>query len=420
MNGKRFGWLALGALVLIAGLAGLPRLILRLAPETDPDWFPPPGRWHRLQTLPEPENAERGRLLSLPYTTTSGPAPDDSGVLRHDPERATPGLNLYVSAHAPEAIVVDMDGGFVHRWRYSYERAFPGRPAGPETDHWRRVALLPDGSLIALIQGGGLLRLDRNARLVWAVYGGFYNDLHVTPEGLIYALTKEARILPEIHPEKPVLEDAVWILDPEGRQLRRISLLEGFRRSAFAPLLDGMASAGDILHSNTVTPLDGAHSERSPVFAAGNLLVSLREVDLVGILDAESGRAVWARRGPWVRQHEPILLPAGTMLLFDNRGAEGGRSRVLELEPLSGEIVWSFADPGFSSPQGGSCQRLPTGNTLITSSEQSRAFEVTPDGTVVWEFVNPHRGGREMELVATLYELVRLDAAVTPELLGAP
>ena len=33
---------------------------------------------------------------------------------------------------------------------------------------------------------------------------------------------------------------------------------------------------------------------------------------------------------------------------------------------------------------------------------------MTPDAETVWEFHNPHRTGEEEELVATLFEVVRL------------
>lgn len=35
------------------------------------------------------------------------------------------------------------------------------------------------------------------------------------------------------------------------------------------------------------------------------------------------------------------------------------------------------------------CQRLPNGNTLICSGPDGWFFEVTPDGSIVWEYVNP-------------------------------
>jgi len=52
---------------------------------------------------------------------------------------------------------------------------------------------------------------------------------------------------------------------------------------------------------------------------------------------------------------------------------------------------------------------LPNGNTLITESENGKAFEVTPEGKIVWEFFNPHRAGDNNELIAALYDVVRYD-----------
>jgi len=40
----------------------------------------------------------------------------------------------------------------------------------------------------------------------------------------------------------------------------------------------------------------------------------------------------------------------------------------------------------------GYAQRLPNGNTLITESSFGRFFEVTKQGEIVWEYVNPFFG----------------------------
>ena len=38
----------------------------------------------------------------------------------------------------------------------------------------------------------------------------------------------------------------------------------------------------------------------------------------------------------------------------------------------------------------GNAQRLPNGNTLINEASFGRFFEVTRDGEIVWEYVNPY------------------------------
>ncbi len=374
----------------------------------------PQGRWHR---LPEGTSAaggsraaeEAARTLSLPYSAGGARAGGRHGVVIHDAARAAPGLNLYVSGHAPEAWLVDMEGRPLHRWRYPFARAFPGKRPDEQSGYFRRAHLLPDGTLLAVFQGAGVIRLDRASRLLAAYDAGFYNDIEVDAAGNLWGLTKEARRIPEIGRDAPVLEDFLVELAPDGRPLRRVSLLRAFQRSRFAPLLRPLPHAGDIFHSNTVELLRDATGAPEP-FRAGNVLVSLREIDTVAVVDPQNGEVLWARRGPWDAQHQPTLLPGGRLLVFDNRGYRG-HSRVLELDLRSGGVAWEFhGEPAeqFSSPEAGSCQRLSNGNTLITESERGRAFEVTPAGEVVWEFRSPHRAGPRRELVATLFEVVRL------------
>ena len=45
---------------------------------------------------------------------------------------------------------------------------------------------------------------------------------------------------------------------------------------------------------------------------------------------------------------------------------------------------------------------------MISESDHGRAFEVTPDGEIVWEFHNPYRAGEDDRFVASLPELIRL------------
>jgi hypothetical protein len=70
---------------------------------------------------------------------------------------------------------------------------------------------------------------------------------------------------------------------------------------------------------------------------------------------------------------------------------------VIELDPLRREIVWEYAAAdrtSFYTVARGANQRLSNGNTLITESDEGHAFEVTPEGTVVWDFVNPNMNAK--------------------------
>jgi Arylsulfotransferase (ASST) len=71
-------------------------------------------------------------------------------------------------------------------------------------------------------------------------------------------------------------------------------------------------------------------------------------------------------------------------------------SRVIEVEPATKQIVWEYREKResyFFSPRISNAQRLANGNTLICEGDFGRLFEVTEDGEVVWEYVNPYFGG---------------------------
>ncbi len=132
-------------------------------------------------------------------------------------------------------------------------------------------------------------------------------------------------------------------------------------------------------------------------FAPNNVIISSREASLLAIVGRD-GSIVW-RLGPdfteskelrairqIIGQHHAHFIPkglpgAGNLLVFDNGGASGygftnpiapdGRgafvrptSRVLEINPVTLELVWSYTNPRFFSTNISSAQRLPNGNTL--------------------------------------------------------
>jgi hypothetical protein len=90
---------------------------------------------------------------------------------------------------------------------------------------------------------------------------------------------------------------------------------------------------------------------------------------------------------------EPGLPGAGNILIFDNgigcrSIAHEGCSYILEINPVTKEIVWLYEKSHrFFSANSGVQQRLSNGNTLITSSCGGRVFEVTPSCQIVWEWV---------------------------------
>jgi hypothetical protein len=180
----------------------------------------------------------------------------------------------------------------------------------------------------------------------------------------------------------------------------------------------------DWLHINSATYVGPNRwfDQGDTRFAPNNIIISSREASLLAVV-ARDGRIVW-RLGPdfsespelraigqIIGQHHAHLVPkglpgAGNLLVFDNGGSSGygfsnpiapeGRgafaratSRVLEINPVTLERIWSYTNPRFFSTNISGAQRLPNGNTLITAGAGGRMFEVTTEGAIVWEYMYP-------------------------------
>jgi hypothetical protein len=412
---KLTGMAWLTALVWLSTLPSVAQSAGKQADNRDGDggWWMAPEEQPRSDV--ELSQHEKAMLETLGYLPGYEPAEARSGITVHNEARAQAGLNFYTSGHEPSALLMTMQGEILHRWSLTFERAFPQRRTARGhkwVEFWRRAHLFPNGDVLAIFEDNGVIKLDKNSKLLWRFYGEAHHDLDVAADGSIYVLTRRSLKIPRVRTDKKIYVDFVTVLNAKGKKQRQVDLYSAFEKSPYASFLKGVedAHAGDIFHTNTVQVLDGRHVGRSSVFKKGNVLVSMRNLDVIAIVDMDTGLVVWALSGMWSLQHEPQLLPNGNMLVFDNRGHQG-MSKVLEFEPLTQKVIWGYRGTpanGFYSAGCGTNQRLSNGNTLITESMGGRALEVTSGGEIVWEFVSPHRAGEQDELVAVLLDVMRL------------
>jgi len=382
-----------------------------------PDHEGPLGHWARIDTkhpatgLSPDQKAEIEKLLSLGYAGGSVPRPRDTGVTRFDPSLADSNPVFFTSGHGPVALLMTREGELLNQWTYAYKdiwatnkEAFLEPKKNIGWTCWRRAHLFPNGDILAIYEGHGLVKLDKDSQLLWSYSGKCHHDIHVDEEDRIWVLTREADIVPRLDVKKPVLVDYVTILTPEGEFIRKIPLLEAMENSVYASFLDKAPVAGDIFHTNSLQQLDGTLAHLSPFFKQGNILTSMRELNVIAILDPQAEKIIWALSGMWIKQHEPTLLDNGHILIFDNLGHHG-RSKLIEINPFTQKIVWAYEDsPEHSlfSETCGAGLRLVNGNTMIIESDNGRALEVTPEKSIVWEYRNPHFAGDNNEFIAAI------------------
>lgn len=354
-----------------------------------------------------------------------------TGVVRHDAAAALNGVTLYSSGHDQRAFLMDMDGKVLHEWAMPFSRLWDKTAAvkNPQKDdhvYIEKAHVFPNGDLLALYAavgdtpwGYGLVKLDRDSNVIWKYLGHAHHDFAVDGAGHVHVLTQEIsnEKLPGFdYLRPPRIDDFLVELSPDGKELGKVWLTGALARSPGGKRLNmspwyARAGSGDYLHTNSVDiitrPIPGVPASRP-----GQALLSFREINAVGLLDPQAEQIVWLKTGSWMRQHDADLLANGHLLLFDNEGdlSTTGASRVLEIDPATEAIVWSYGgreDEPLESIVRSSQDRLANGNTLVVESDAGRVIEVTPDGRIVWEFINPVRG--EGDRIPIIFWVERAD-----------
>jgi len=334
---------------------------------------------------PPPDNERIDRLQGLGYIDEVDIGDwSDFNVTLHERSMAYPGINAYCSENGKEATLMDMEGDII--------RSYP-------MDPFNNCKLISPygGGYLVLIEDRALIRMDEGGKRLWTRRRPFHHDLDVDADGNIYVLSVRARVMPKIHRER-FRDHFITILDSRGKQLSEHSIGEMIagdeKLLSILQAVNHSEVGEDLLHANTLKLINETHA-----------IICLRNMDLIAMVHLPSMKIVW-HWGPGVleRPHNPTPLENGNILIFDN-GWFRGWSRVVEIDPDTGEMVWEHKARGFYSQSRGSAQRLANGNTLITESDRGHVFEVTEDSQIVWEYWNTFVRQRKR---GTIYRMTRL------------
>jgi len=328
------------------------------------------------------------------------------------------GYTLYTPKMESRAILVDMNGKEVYSWHKPFSEVWPDlshlkNPMPDSNVYFDDAYLYPNGDLLAIYAGSGdtpygygLAKLDKNSNVVWRFDKRVHHRLDVTPDGHIYILTQEMANVSKDPDLKfaegkiaRIIKEWLVILSPDARVIKQVSLSRAFLDSPYAKLLfDKMnnnppAKRWDFLHSNSVDVLTPEMAKHFPMFKAGQVLISFRELHALAVLDVESEKIIWLAQGEWKLQHDAEFVSDGSIMLFDNRGKSPRASRILKYNhqtKISTVAYEGNAANPFATRIRGMQQQLANGNLLITESQRGRIFEVLPTREIVWDFIIPY------------------------------
>lgn len=415
-------------------------------------------RWHDWFPNARLERASR-QATALVTTWTAGPANlhdqvyDRAGVRTTRPNRVQSGLTLITSTWptdegwTPGLNLIDERGTVVHRWRFDRTRLFPDsvdRRGNPALKAIHGTHLFPNGDVLVNVEYVGTARLDACGRVEWRLPAGTHHAIARADDGSFWipGSSRAPRTGSERRPNGfPGIEGRVWLdrllrVSAAGAVTDTLNVLdmlyandlERYIFKAYKPnRAPGHRKGGgrDVTHLNDVEPLSSSMADEYPLFEVGDLLVSLRYIDLVFVLDPQSETVKWHTRTSLIQQHDPDFTGDGWIGVFNNnsdyseRGTTLGGSQIVAFQPHTDSTSVRFptpqSDPFYTNTRG-KWQQLANGNILLTESNAGRVVEVTPDGRTVWEWIHAPYEEKQVPVVTkgTRYNLTEDDVAAWP------
>lgn len=363
---------------------------------------------------------------------------DRHGVHAAEPRSVQPGLTLISTFWGdfdwrPGLKLIDRDGETVHEWEIEPADLFAD--SGPSGLFDRKLKhrsvfgsiLYPNGDVVVNIMYVGTARLDACGNVLWQIPAGSHHSVAVDDDGSFWVPgiggetqsgSTSATRFGDSDISYPnyilhIAQDGAEVLDT----IKMLDVLDDNGLRHLVPKYQ-LGVDSDITHLNDVKPLSSSLAEEYPLFEAGDLLVSLRDLHLIFVMDPRSREIKWQFSESLNRQHDPHFVGSGWIGVLDNntdgteRGILLGGSRIIAVEPHTDSIEIRFpterSDP-FYTAGGGKWQELGNGNLLLTESQAGRIVEVAPDGRTVWEWISE---AYDESLVPEITEGTRYDLSV--------
>ena len=342
--------------------------------------------------------------------------------------------------------LVRRDGTLVRAWTLQYSQIFTDTgflPLPPATD-WNvdtdGVLAMPDGSVVVDFEFSGLARIGRCGEVMWTVPLQTHHSVERAEAGGFWVPGRrvvtdpDATQFPPFFP--PFSEPSILLISDDGEVLREISVPRLFYASGLEAVLSSKAifykpglgypkNPPEIVHLNKIAELSSDLADDFQLFEAGDLMLSMRDLNLVAVIDPDSERIKWWSIGPWLRQHDPEFRQGGTIVVFNNniysetafagigdksspraRLAVPRVSNIMEMDPLTRRVKLLFGGAigqEMLSIIRGKVDLTAGGGLLVTEFEAGRVFETDSRGNITWEYVNRYDEDEVAEITEARY-----------------
>lgn len=329
-----------------------------------------------------------------------------------------------------QARLLERDGTVKHKWSLNYFDHFPdpaNRYCERKTPLWvdTHGALVTEtGDLVFNYEYCGTVKLDKCGNVLWALADDTHHSLIRSESGGYWVLGRHVwsaaeesgRLRPFSNTQDPfkiIEEDTIIRLSEAGEVLEETSIPVIMKEGGLLPHLTatgdnftGIESGRtEIVHANKLSELAENLAASFPTFNAGDLAISMRELNLVMVLDGQTRAVKWHKTGPWLRQHDPEFREDGRISVFNNNtfrysyrdGQTDLRAplttNIILVDPQTNTTEVHFGEqPGqeMLSVIRGQHELLEDGGMIITEFDAGRVIEINSDKEIIWEYVNEY------------------------------
>ena len=281
---------------------------------------------------------------------------------RIDPAKMQPGVTFLVSVFDGRlaARLYGMDGALLHEWPVDFFELAREDAAHKFHALIHGAALLPNGDMVANLDGRGTYRISACGDIVWKNDSYSHHALTLDDSGGFWTPVYVERYAPNtlVLGGDGFNFDAIARFDLEtGQQTDLVDLVKVLTDGQLEGMMSMRPVREDVAHLNDVDVLSAEIADAFPDFNAGDLLLSFRHYNQIWVLDGESHEIKWYMTGPMKGQHDPDFQPDGTITVFDNRSGgkadisnaflgELGGSRILKIDPTSRAVTTIFDGAG--------------------------------------------------------------------------
>jgi len=296
------------------------------------------------------------------------------------------------------AWLYDDKGNILHTWPIDYYAMDPDGPInGSDSPH--AFYVMEDGTIILNFDKGDILsRIDSCGKPVWIKKGVFHHSLFKSDDGSFWTWRGNGtayghyNYINNFDPANGSTIKEISLIDDiiKGESTSSIifSVRRDYKFAQFEKTPENKVKE-DMFHPNDVEILTQELAEKFPMFSAGDILLSFRNINLIAVMEPESYRFKWWSNGPWRLQHDPDFTLYGKISVFNNNSGRG-RSEIIKIDPKNRSLSNDLLEGNvkFYTDSMGDHQYLPNGNILIVVPLEGRVIVTTKNGNKILEFNN--------------------------------